>query len=122
MWAMCAGLASFAAIKLMHRTTQHPQGVTRVGSGGYSRPLARGSHALLDCRSTGTQCGLSVGSGGAAQFGASSRCQYFVPQFRRFLPPSRLVDAGLYGGHELIAASLPARHIAHIDPLLAFKG
>jgi putative ABC transport system permease protein len=49
--------------------------------------------------------------------------QYFVPQFpAASYPRHALWMLGCTVVMSLIAASLPARRIAHIDPLLAFKG
>jgi putative ABC transport system permease protein len=56
-------------------------------------------------------------------WGVVALAQYFVPQFpAASYPRHALWMLGCTVGMSLIAASLPARHIAHIDPLLAFKG
>jgi putative ABC transport system permease protein len=56
-------------------------------------------------------------------WGVVALAQYFVPQFpAASYPRHALWMLGCTAGMSLIAASLPARHIAHIDPLLAFKG
>jgi putative ABC transport system permease protein len=49
--------------------------------------------------------------------------QYFVPQFPAASSPQHtLWMLGCTIGMSLIAAGVPARHIARIDPLVAFKG
>lgn len=56
-------------------------------------------------------------------WGVFALAQYFVPQFpAASYPRHALWMLGCTVGMSLIAASLPARRIAHIDPLLAFKG
>jgi putative ABC transport system permease protein len=69
-------------------------------------------------------CGL-VGwlLGVPLSWGVVALAQYFVPQFpAASYPRHALWMLGCTVGMSLIAASLPARRIAHIDPLLAFKG
>jgi putative ABC transport system permease protein len=52
-----------------------------------------------------------------------SLAQYFVPQFPTSADPRHALWALLYTvGMSLIASIAPARRIARIDPLLAFKG
>jgi len=56
-------------------------------------------------------------------WGVVTLAQYFVPQFpAASYPRHALWMLGCTVGMSLIAASLPARRIARIDPLLAFKG
>jgi len=56
-------------------------------------------------------------------WGVVALAQYFVPQFpAASYPRHALWMLGCTVGMSLIAASLPARRIARIDPLLAFKG
>jgi putative ABC transport system permease protein len=56
-------------------------------------------------------------------WGVVSLAQYFVPQFpAASYPHHALWMLGCLIGMSSIAAILPARRIAHIDPLLAFKG
>ena len=56
-------------------------------------------------------------------WGVVALAQYFVPQFpAASYPRHALWMLGCTLGMSLIAAVVPARRIAHIDPLLAFKG
>ena len=56
-------------------------------------------------------------------WGVVALAQYFVPQFpAASYPRHALWMLGCTIGMSLLAASVPARRIARIDPLLAFKG
>ncbi|MGE0826934.1 MAG: ABC transporter permease [Candidatus Binatia bacterium] len=66
-------------------------------------------------------CGWLIGV--PASWGIAATAQYFVPQFPTATYPHHVVWM-LCGtlGMSLGAALLPVRRIAHIDPLVAFKG
>ena len=65
-------------------------------------------------------CGWLIGV--PASWGVVAAAQYVVPQFPAATYPSHaLWMLGCTIGMSLLAALLPVRRIAHIDPLLAFK-
>jgi putative ABC transport system permease protein len=58
-----------------------------------------------------------------SSWGVAAAAQYFVPQFPTSSHPLHVLWALLCTiGMSLLAALAPARRIAHIDPLVAFKG
>jgi putative ABC transport system permease protein len=66
-------------------------------------------------------CGWLLGV--PLSWGAVTLAQYFVPQFpAASYPHHALWMLGCIAGMSIIAAILPARRIARIDPLIAFKG
>jgi putative ABC transport system permease protein len=71
----------------------------------------------LSCGLLGWLCGVPL------SWGVVLLVQYFVPQFPAASSPRHaLWMLGCVVGMSLLAASVPARRIARIDPLLAFKG